>query len=171
MTPRQLLDLAVGPALTLLPRRMTSDAARAMLVAIALQESRLAHRRQVNGPARGFWQFEAGGGVAGVLRHPATAAPIRTVLEALCYDATVATSYAAIEHQDVLAAAYARLLLFTLPAPLTGPGEAERAWIQYLDAWRPGRPHPETWNDCYALGWHAVGDGGAPGGAHGPSPL
>ena len=43
-----------------------------MLLAIGLQESRLTHRRQIGGPARGLWQFERGGGVAGVLRHAAS---------------------------------------------------------------------------------------------------
>ena len=43
-----------------------------MLVTIAGQESAWTHRRQINGPARGFWQFERGGGVAGVIAHPAS---------------------------------------------------------------------------------------------------
>lgn len=53
----------LDPALKLLPS-MDSVRARMMLLAIGLQESRFEHRRQLgNGPARGFWQFESGGGV------------------------------------------------------------------------------------------------------------
>lgn len=48
---------------------MDSAAARCQMLAIGLQESRLQHRRQNGGPARGFWQFEKGGGVKGILFH------------------------------------------------------------------------------------------------------
>jgi hypothetical protein len=67
-------------ALAGLPASMDSPQARVLLIAIALQESRLTHRDQivkgkkpgVKGPALGLWQFEKGGGVRGVLRHPAS---------------------------------------------------------------------------------------------------
>ena len=44
----------------------------------------------------------------------------------------------AIEHDDVLAAGLARLLLFTDPARLPGLGDEEGAWQLYLRTWRPG---------------------------------
>ena len=60
----------VPTAFALLPPTMRSDRATAMLLAIGLQESRFLHRRQFhNGPARGFWMFERGGGITGVLQH------------------------------------------------------------------------------------------------------
>lgn len=124
-----------------------------MLVAIGLQESRFTHRRQVGGPARGFWQFELGGGVRGVLTHQATKPIIRAVLERLQYDFDPATSYAAIEHNDVLACIYARLLLWALPYKLPVQGEVESAWGQYLAAWRPGKPHRETWDVFFNEAW------------------
>lgn len=54
--PATVSDLLRGPvraALRLLPDRMTSDEARVMLGAIALQESGLATRQQYGGPAHG----------------------------------------------------------------------------------------------------------------------
>ena len=72
MTPAQFLRFAIDPALSLLPPVMDTRAARAMIISICLQESRLQHRRQIGGPARGFAQFERGGGVCPV---PAVDAP------------------------------------------------------------------------------------------------
>lgn len=137
----------------LLPPPMCTRPAKAMIHAIATQESRLAHRRQLGGPARGFWMFEHGGGVRGVLTHPASRSHIRSVLDALCYDYAPETSYHAIEHNDVLACAYARLLLWTLPEALPGEGEADEGWNQYMAAWRAGKPHRETWNAFFDQGW------------------
>ena len=44
----------------------------------------------------------------------------------------------AIEHDDVLAAGLARLLLYTDPARLPSLGDEEGAWQLYLRTWRPG---------------------------------
>ena len=60
MTLEQVMRDAVRPALALLPAAMNTPQARCMLLAIGLQESRFVHRRQIGGPARGFWQFERG---------------------------------------------------------------------------------------------------------------
>jgi hypothetical protein len=146
-------DLIYETTATLLPAKMANQEAKALLFAIGMQESRFIHRRQVGGPARGMWQFEAGGGVAGVLSHSATKGIIHDVLDQLQYDRTVATSYEAIAHNDILACAYARLLLWTVPEPLPGPRNADEALRQYLWAWRPGRPHPATWAPFFAQAW------------------
>lgn len=54
-TLKLITTQAIEPALSLLPARMDSSRARAMLLAIGLQESRFEYRRQMNnGPARGF---------------------------------------------------------------------------------------------------------------------
>jgi len=150
MTPSLLNAIAITPALALLPARMDTRQARVFLLAIAMQESdSLRYRRQVGGPARGFWQAEEHGGYAGVLRHRATSIYAVMVCDELVYSPpTPATVYAAVEHNDVLAAAFARLLLWTLPQRL--PGDAEAAWSQYLEAWRPGKPHHETWATHWA---------------------
>lgn len=61
MTLSEIICLAIEPALRLLPPAMDTVKARVMLLAIGLQESAFAARRQAgNGPARGFWQFELG---------------------------------------------------------------------------------------------------------------
>ena len=65
MTLDQIMDDAVRPAMALLPARMDTPEADCMLLAIGLQESRFVHRRQIGGPARGFWQFEKGTRVIG----------------------------------------------------------------------------------------------------------
>ena len=126
-----------------------------MLIAIAMQESRWDERRQIGGPARGFWQFEFGG-IRGVLNHKASQPIIRKVLDRLDYNYAPDTSYAAIEHNDVLAFAYARYLLWTLPSPLPKRGEPEEGWEQYLSAWRPGKPHLGTWDNYFNQAWEIV---------------
>ena len=149
-----VLQVVIYPGLALLPKQMNSPAAIAMLLTIGLQESRFIYRRQVGGPARGFYQFEKKGGVAGVLLHHRGASPlIRDVLDRLQYDLDLDTSYAAIEHNDALATAFARLLLWTLPDTLPQKDEYERSWEQYIEAWRPGKPHRQTWNEFYRQAW------------------
>lgn len=127
----------------LLPASMLNRRARVMLLAIGLQESRFEDRHQVlagggKGPARGFWQFERGGGVKGVLEHPASAKLAEQVCKARGIVADRATAWAALEFDDLLAAAFARLLLLTDPAALPAEDDAESAWRYYLRVWRPG---------------------------------
>jgi hypothetical protein len=154
MTTIEYITTVVFPAaFALLPAKMDSPEARAMLVAIGYQESRFEHRRQVSGPARGFWQFEHGGGVRGVLTHTASKQYIQDVLSIMEYNFSPDTSYAAIEHHDILAVCYARLLLWTLPDPLPKQGEYDESWDQYMAAWRAGRPHRATWNAFYDRAW------------------
>lgn len=148
MTPAFVLAHTIPAALSLLPAKMDTPAARAMLLAIGLQESKFQHRTQVQGPARGYWQFEEQGGVMGVLTHRQSAALSVTVCDALGYVPTPNGAFPAIADNDVLACAFARLLLWTLPDAL--PTTAVEGWAQYLAAWRPGRPHPETWAGNWA---------------------
>lgn len=153
MTPEMFDRIAITPAMSLLPKRMDSPAARTMLIAIALQESRLMYRKQINGPARGFFQFE-GGGVNGVARHNASKDHLRTVCDALRYD--VATVHGAIADNDTLAACVARLLLWTHPDKL--PTNASDGWAYYMNLWRPGRPHRDTWDAFYAEASRNIGE-------------
>ncbi|QMV65198.1 hypothetical protein VUJ49_09135 [Pseudomonas berkeleyensis] len=150
MTLSEIRDQAITPALALLPPAMGSKAAVVSLLANGLQESRFTHRRQIGGPARGFWQFEKGGGVRGVLRHTATAGHARVLCEARGVPATEDAVYAALEHDDVLAAGFARLLLWSDPRPLPALGEVAAAWDLYIRTWRPGKPHRRTWAALYA---------------------
>lgn len=123
--------------------------ARTLSLAIGLQESRFEHRRQIRGPARGFWQFERGGGVRGVLRHTASAAQAKR----LCAIRGVGTGeyevHARLEFDDVLACGFARLLLWTDPKPLPDLGDCQAAWDYYFRNWRPGKPHRQTWDALY----------------------
>jgi hypothetical protein len=144
-------------------------AAEAMMVAIGLQESRFLRRDQVVpgkrpgqiGPATGFWQFERDGGVAAVM----TSAVTRDIARKIAGAAGVAWDRDAIwrafvrPEGDQLAAAFARLLLFSDPAPLPAPSAAaeEAAWAYYVRNWRPGRPHRETWGRFWAAALALVG--------------
>lgn len=151
MTPDHLLTLAIIPALSILPERMDSTPARAMLIAIALQESGLRHRVQVGGPARGFFQFEQIG-VAGVQRHHSTQEFAAGLNQTFLYSPNEV--YRAIEHNDVLASAYARLLLWSLPDALPGGRvDSDYALGLYLKAWRPGKPRPEHWDSNWRAAW------------------
>lgn len=150
-------DIVYDATMKLLPPGMDNPKAKAMLIAIGLQESRFEHRKQMNdGPARGFWQFEQGGGVRGVLTHPATKHVAKSLLDRLGYDDYPALVWNAIEHNDILAMGFARLNLYWLPQALPGPEHTHEAWAQYLNAWRPGKPHPETWAGYYAQAWQVV---------------
>lgn len=144
------LRLIVAPTLDWLATLgIRSDRrAEVMLLAIAGQESGFRARAQViagggKGPARGLWQFERGGGVVGVLQHRATAKAAQTVCDALLVPVDPINVHAALEQNDVLACAFARLLLWTDPGSL--PGEQTAGWQCYLRNWRPGKPHPEVW--------------------------
>jgi hypothetical protein len=147
---------AIRGALTLLPAALDSPQARVMLVAIGLQESRFTHRRQLvgnppraTGPARGYWQFERGGGCAGVLTHQASRYWMYRLCELRHCKPTAHALWNAIEQDDVLAAAAARLLLFTDPRKLPEVGDEEGAWKLYLRTWRPGKPHRLSWLSLY----------------------
>lgn len=147
---RDFIEQTVMPAaLSLLPAKMDSAEARAMLVAIGLQESRFLKRRQEGGPAHGFWQFESGGGVHGVLTHRATKPCITPILEVLRY--RPGDCYYAIVDNDVLACVFARLLLWTHKDPL--PRDADTAWAYYVECWRPGKPRRDTWDQFYDSAW------------------
>lgn len=152
----QEVQQAVQQAMSLLPAKMSSDAALIQLYATGLQESRFTHRQQIGGPANGFWQFEKGGGVKGVLEHDATKKLAIVACQARAVEPTKDVVYAAIVNDDVLAACFARLLYWTDPKSLPTVGDAQGAWDLYQRTWRPGKPHPETWAECYAAALKAV---------------
>jgi hypothetical protein len=168
MTPELLLKTAIIPALSLLNPKLDTPAARAMLIAIALQETGLRARRQMleardhwweskPGPANGLWQFERDGGVRGVMvRHAAASAIVLPVIDALLYPRDPYAVHEALIHNDILACLVARALLWSLPAPLPARDNPTEGWRQYISAWRPGKPHEATWSAHYAAAWRAV---------------
>lgn len=134
------------PALALLPARMNSPQAIAMLLSIGLQESGFRYRRQLgNGPARSFWQMELGGGVHGVLTHAASAKLAAGICAQRSVEPTDQAVWEAIEQDDILAAALARLLLWTDVQALPALGDTAGSWALYARVWRPGKPRPAEW--------------------------
>ncbi len=153
IAPGVALEHIIAPALARMPQRQNSTAARVMLLAIALQESGLNARVQRHGgPARGLWQFEASGGVRGVLLHPQTHELARELCEAAGVEPEQGAVHRALVDDDRLACQFARLLLWTDPQPL--PVSEVPAWDYYLRTWRPGRPRPSEW----AKHWRAARD-------------
>lgn len=141
------LKNAVLEALSLLPEKMDTPDARLALYAISKQESPDGDRRQIIkkdgklvplGPAKGLWQFERGGGCVGVINHPASRAHMQRICKGRGVDFTSAALWNALEFDDVLAAAAARLLLYTDPRPLPKRGDVEGLWTVYTEVWRPG---------------------------------
>ena len=158
MLQQQVNDTALTPALALLPERMDSIPARRMLLAIGLQESLLVHRRQFgNGPARGLWQFEPGNlsALGGIFRLDATREYAESIAVARGAVPTWQGVYPRLEHDDVLAAGMARLLLWTHPRAL--PEDPDEGWRQYIDLWRPGEPHPGSWPRSWSAAQRTVG--------------
>lgn len=138
---------------------MGSPAARRILAAIGYQESKYRNRRQVvtvngrlaeAGPACGYWQFERGGGVKGVMQF---GGKVTSLAMQACNVRGVPwvrnDVWLALSQDDVLAAVFARLLMFTDPKAL--PTTAEAAWALYERVWRPGKPHPDTWPNSWAF--------------------
>lgn len=164
MTPDHFLTRIITPAITDLATMngpTLSVSAQRFMLAIAMQESGPALQARYQnspsatpGPARGFWQFEQAGGVAGVLLHRASANLALDVCDRYSVQPQPPAVWRALEGHDYLAACFARLLILTLPQPL--PETGHEAWRQYLDAWRPGKPHPETWAENWAVAYKAA---------------
>ena len=135
MTPNQ----AITAAFNMLPVKMSGQKARVILLAIQLQEDPELLRVQKGcGAARGIFQFEKGGGCKGVLNHPATKREAERVCEQRQVIPTPDDAWANLESDDVLAAVFARLLLWTDPAKLPAIGEVRHAFDLYIRTWRPG---------------------------------
>lgn len=144
MNSNVLRRLVIDPVLAEMGASFNSPAATKLLGVIAQQESNLLHREQYPvGPAHGLWQFERGGGIAGVYTHRLT----RPILREWCIELIVPFSidaiYEAIVLNDHLACVCARLLLYTDPFPL--PVDTTGAWEYYLRTWRPGKPRQSEW--------------------------
>ena len=162
MTPKQFANEIVLPGLRVLHSvggPGVSAAALQMMLAIAMQESGLEHRAQViasgrPGPARGWWQFEQGGGVAGVMQHPSSATLARRLCEECDVPFWAADVWRCLEGHDVLAVGFARLLLWTDPQPL--PTTVGDGWDYYLRNWRPGKPHQPTWPSYWSQASEAL---------------
>lgn len=165
MNAQEFHDEILRPSLELiLPVLEIGDRPEAtrMLMAIAGQESGWSHRYQLAGPmsstkagpARGWWQFEMRGGVAGVMGHRLTQAKAKRLCDLCHVYFDEDDIWRALEGHDALATGFARLLLWTEPRPL--PTDREGGWSQYFRNWRPGKPHPEKWPDVWSAAHSAV---------------
>ena len=142
---------AVNESYKLLPMKMDSHFARVNQAAIGQQESGYLVRRQYgNGPARGYWQFEEGGGVKGVMEHKSSAEIARSVCHARGVPFVRRAVWESLETDDVLAAAFCRLLMWTDSGKL--PTNEADGWVMYARTWRPGRPHPDKWPASWKFG-------------------
>lgn len=156
MSLQDIIDQAYLPAIAIIGVK-DSPEARVQILAIGLQESRFKYRRQMgNGPAAGFWQFESGGGVRGVLNHQASKYKAHDLCKARGVDPITQKVWAALETDDVLAAGLARLLLLTDPRALPEVTNSVGAWDCYIRNWRPGKPHIETWAEFHRQAREAV---------------
>lgn len=163
MTLDQVIAKILNPGLAQLPLAMDTPKARLMMLTIGLQESKFKDRAQVlngggKGPARGFWQFERGGGVKGVMNHHATTGHAHRLCaeRGVAWDASVI--WAKLETDDLLACGFARLLLYSDPKPLPSIDDVNAAWDLYAErTWRPGKPHRSTWDGYHAAARNALG--------------
>jgi hypothetical protein len=144
-------------------KNMATDEAYVMMVAIAIQESQMKFRVQINsngsplGPAMGLWQFEQKGGVTGVMFFKTTSDWAKEVCayRGVLWDDREIHQRLAVDNQ--LAACFARLLLYTDPKNLPALDEPEDAWDYYLRNWRPGKPDKARWmNKSYPEAMDAV---------------
>jgi hypothetical protein len=153
------LETIILPALEFL--QMDSPEARVMMLAIGLQESGMEARYQVlnngrKGAAKGLWQFEKGGGVLGVMRHRASKKQALLACRAHGLPWEQDPIWRALEHDDILAAVFARLFLWTDPEPLPEVGDMDGAMDLYHRVWRPGKFDPDRWPGNYAKALEAV---------------
>ena len=162
MTPAAFLQVIYAPAAHLLyqiiPPQMNTPLSVQMLMTIAGQESDWSHRLQVVNsgppPARGFWQFEKGGGVAGVMTHRASEPYARSLCSALAIPFQTQAIHDALAYNDALALGFARLLLWTDYRPLS-PYPSLALEIYYA-TWRPGKPRPKDWYPNWAAALEVV---------------
>jgi hypothetical protein len=144
-----VLNSAIVPALSILGPAYDSGPARVLWLAISGQEAGWLSRHQLeNGPAHGLWQFERGG-VHGVLTHPASRAAAARLCAMRRTPPTDIDVWNALEHDDVLAAGMARLLLWTDVRPLPRIGDSLNAWLYYVRNWQPGKPRADDWSAIY----------------------
>ena len=126
-----------------------SPPAEVLMLAIAIQESALRHRTQVGGPARGWWQFERAGGLAGVMDHARTRTHLAHFCEAVGLKHDLYALWDALPYSELLQVALARLLLWSDSRPLPALGDKEGSWSYYLRNWRPGKPGTARWGAAY----------------------
>jgi len=163
MTPVKLLQEVVLPGLGYMSSVLghntgptTDGPAQVMLMAIVGQEAAFQYRLQIGGPARSYWQFEKGGGVAGVMRNATTGKWARSVCAALDIPSDENTVYEAMAWSDHLATSMARFNLWLAPGALPAVGREDDAYNYYVRQWAPGKPDKSRWHPNYEAAMQAV---------------
>lgn len=167
MTPELYLRLVIEPGLTWLGERYATPPAKLLLLAIAAQESRLQHRKQIVGPARSYWQIEPPTAALVVSKWPVAAARLAELgIEVGYLERTARNNQPldycsrVLEFCDLAALVIARGILWLEPRPLPELGDEAGAWTYYAErCWRPGKPHPELWPASYRQACGACGVG------------
>ena len=159
MKPATLLRLIIRPTLSELTRYdtkpgLTNPEAELLMVAIAIQESGIRYRRQINGPARSFWQIEPPTYHDTLLRYT----PLQVFADNidLGMSTPIDASYA-LRYNDALGCACARGILRLNPKPLPAIGDEAEAWKYYLENWHPGKPRPDEWALSYWKAYDSAG--------------
>lgn len=158
-TMTDLMEYIIPAAYRVLPEPMRSDRASAMLITAGLQETKFLRRRQMlKGPARGLWQFEKNG-LFGIFQHPRSRPHLENLAKSLRYPSLAyveENGLLLVEHNDILACALARLLLWTDLDKLPSREQPGLGWEIYYRTWHPGRPHYETWTTYFEEAWQRV---------------
>jgi hypothetical protein len=161
VTPALLDKLIVRPTLEWLGPVFNTPGRRLLLIAIAMQESGLRDRLQIdeNGKVlphlgRSWWQFERGT-VGLVLAHERCLwLPYR--VQELGYNPTPHGVHDAMAHNDILGCAMGAALLWSDLKRLPSIGDEKSAWACYMRNWNPGKPRPQDWPENYALAMGTV---------------
>lgn len=158
MTPGLLLKLVVRPVVAYLDWPQPAER-EALLVAIAMQESKLRYRRQVpRGPAQSWWQIEPPTAVDCLRRCP----PVRELWRELGLGLWLGDGpkdqgrIEGLAESELGACAVAAGILRLHPGALPWIDEPEKAWRYYLAAWRPGKPRIEGWAAAHEDGVRAM---------------
>ena len=164
----------IPAAYSLLPGQMNNGEATAEMLAIGLHESLFKARVQgkirslrtyedfdpTAGPARGLWQFERKGGVAEILTSSDTKDIAIPICKMFLIDPNINAVHAALGFHDVLAAVFARLLLWRDSRPMPTPLEAVKGYSIYLRNWRPNpdaaAAHAKDWPGNFNTAWNVV---------------
>lgn len=148
----ELNNKVIKPVMLELPAKMSSDSVTLQMMVTAKQESGLNARWQTgNGIARGLWQMEQPT-VNLVMINKNSAGYLRTFIEQKLKMPMYSTSiiYDALDKDDFMACAMARLLYWDDPNPMPKVGDLNGAWQYYLRIWRPGAPDFTRWQSAYA---------------------
>lgn len=160
MRPHVFADHVVRPALLgFAPVRYATPEATCLLTAIALQETGLIHRRQMEHVDEASGRYGLGRyqnerpTVALILGHAALDF-VRQAVREMDYPLDPVEVHRATADNDLLATVLARGLLVPdpgrVPAAVHDDAARDAGWAIYKRVWRPGRERPETWD----RNWH-----------------